>query len=105
MDVLDLRYGDLAIALYASPVATRRMPEADLADSVEKGLAALGGRARVTQLHAEWLELNHRFLRRRITEEAYNEAIDAWLSSMTGPPADRDRLDWCIGQDYVRLLP
>ena len=105
MNALDLRYGDLAIALYASPVAARRMPEGDLADNVEKGLATLGGRARVAQLHAEWLELNHRFLRNRIDEPTYNAAIDDWLASMTGPPADRNRLDWCIAQDYFRLLP
>ena len=105
----DLPYGDLAIALYASPdgLLANRAPLEDIADAAAKGVAALGGLERVRHIHRKWTEWNCMFLRRQISEAAYAAAIELLLESMTtgGDPADVARLERCIGLDYGRLIP
>jgi hypothetical protein len=101
-----LRYGEWAVALYASDVpypasdgiegTAVASDEQALDCFVAQGVRRLGGVSMVHALHKTWLDLNEQFLDGRLHGSAYEQAIrDLW--------PDGNRLERCLACDFKRL--
>lgn len=103
-----LRYGLMAIALYAAPALPyperRRLSPQELDGHAAQGIIRLGGAERVRFLHDKLLDANKALRHGKITESLYQARVEEMLA-LTAPDIDPDieRFNRCVGYDYGRM--
>lgn len=104
---ITLRYGEMAIALYAAPdlpfPERRRMSPQELAAHAGQGVTRLGGVDRVRALHGDLLDANQALVQREITEALYETRVATVLTRASQTAPSEERFNRCIGYDYGRL--
>lgn len=105
-DVAALRYGELAIALYAAPdlpyPERRRMSLQELGTHAAQGIRRLGGVDRVRSLHRALVAANRELLADRADPAVYEERVNCILGQAYSGPPDTGRYDRCVGYDFSR---
>lgn len=101
-----LRYGEMAIALYAAPdlpyPERPRLSSQELAVHAAQGITRLGGVDRVRSLYVELHAANRALLHDWIDEALYEATVAALLTRTHTVEPDPDRFDRCIAYDYGR---
>lgn len=102
-----LRYGEMAIALYAADdlpyPERRRLSPQELAAHAAQGITRLGGVDRLRALHDDLMAANRALVHREISEPFYQVRVDHMLTRASQGAPDSERFNRCIGYDYARL--